>query len=308
LSRVCGYQNGFKNNAFLCGPTGIFGKDSDYLIVADYGNGAVRKIELLSGNYEVTTIVGKCTTGCISTGNGAGVQWMVYSPHSVFILENTLYFSDANANCIFITDLLDPVYNTRLFFGTVYPYPNPTIFNPTFLFVNSLYLYYFSQTDGHFLTVLSTSTGTSVKGFCCYCPDSANCITPVDATVNGFGKAQGISVSEDNRYIYFAESLSNTIRILDVNTNIVSVKAGTFEVSGDDGLTTVAATNAKMYAPTALFVKGSKMYFTDILSISVPQGSTSRTGRIRVITHTDSHSAYGVHTHRYLRVDNEDKQ
>jgi hypothetical protein len=306
---IGGYLGSQGSNSWFHYPTGIHG-NNQFIIVADSFNHVLRKIELISGNYLITAIVGCRFVDCTNVNGDPGKNWDFMQPRSVTIEGNDLYITDVyNSGAIWRTDLSDSVnYPTSMIYGSYgFVAGVSDISFPA-------YLYATTATDGKKYVYVAEGFSSSNRIFRLDVTNPSSVPSPtliagvyinsnyvaavdgVDARNHQILGAKGIVVDETEQVMYFTECGSATIRTIDmadqyrldtyagVINSLGHVNEGSF--SGDGG----PATSARLWYPTVLFKKGSKVYVMD-----------SNNYRIRMITHTDGFIGTGNHHIHHLR-------
>jgi outer membrane lipoprotein-sorting protein len=273
-----GYQDGIGTDALFTNPKGIHGNDQ-ILIVVDFRNNAIRKIDLTSFDYTVSTIV-KCADNCYNSNAAnpyierSGDTVHLSSPMAPFIDGNYVYFTDESIRVIFRTDLSSPTYTTKIIYGQWFQ-PS-TIFSPKYLYVTSkgltksIYVSDLEPWEGknsiQRLDLSADQNSVSFVELVAGLKTGSEYWSPdgVDARMSPIYSPQGIWVDEDKNLLYYAEGGLAVVRTVDMSHDyIIKTFAGTlneFSDSGDGG----PATSATIISAWAIFSRNSKFYISEV--------------------------------------------
>jgi hypothetical protein len=293
-----GFQDAVKGtNALFWVPRGIHG-NGNFLVVGDFNNNRIRMVDLTTSDHTVTTIVGGCSTGCTTdyTGTHAGNLWTFGQTYSPFIDGNYLYFTDYNSHVLLRTDLLSISYDTKVFYGT-YNYPNVNgLYSPAYLYVTSQgtskSIYVTEDQYGQRILKLNLdTTSTSVSSFETVMGVYNNGARTADTSDSRGQRVlypRGVWVDESSNLLYYCEKGSGNFRTIDMaNGYALKTFAGVPYGSSYSGpYDTTAPTTALLGAPSGIFGKGSKIYFTD-----------QNQNLIRLVTLHPASTSKGIHTH-----------
>jgi trimeric autotransporter adhesin len=241
---VAGYSGdgGPALNAMLNGPNGIaFDFNSSIYIADTYNN----RIRVINGQNIITTVAGTGSYGyggrdglatLASLNNPLGVAWDFST--------SRLYIADTNNNRIRVisnSGIISTVAGTGVagYSGDSMLATTATISYPMKITTDGSGNLFIADTDNHRVRVITKSTGiiTTVAGTgdAGYNGDGAYAVTatlfrPSDVALDPSGN------------IYIADAVNNRIRMVDVNTGIISTVAGTGVAgfSGYGGLATAA--------------------------------------------------------------------
>jgi hypothetical protein len=292
-----GFQDAVKGtDALFWNPRGIHG-NGNFLAVGDFDNRRIRMVDLSTSDHTVTTIVGGCTTGCTTdfTGTHAGNTWALGKTYSPFIDGNYLYFTDYTKHVLLRTDLLSGSYDTKVFYGTWNSAGSNGLLGPAYLYVTtqgtskSIYV---TEEEGLRILKLNLNTAaTSVSSFETVMGVYGNAALTADTSDSRGNKIyypRGVWVDEPSSLLYYGEYGMGKVRTIDMaNGYALKTFAGVpFGSSYAGPYDTTAPTTATLGAPSGVFGKGSKVYFTD-----------RDHNLIRLVTLHPTSTSKGIHTH-----------
>jgi len=187
-----GYVNGTGANSLFSGPVGIgYVKDANggYLVVADNGNNAVRKVSLHRSDY----------------GTTSDITTTIQSPLGIFVDNaNNIYVASSTAN-----QGIEKISNTgtvsTVVSGTFFEAPTSVVVKGTDMYIaDNCHIAYFDMTQPASLTNPSVLAGDPLDTSCSF-KDG----TDAAALFNGINT---LTLSPDSSYLIVADASNNRFR------------------------------------------------------------------------------------------------
>nr|WP_324257862.1 hypothetical protein [Cellvibrio fontiphilus] len=244
-----GSADGIGTAASFHYPDGIT-TDGTHLYVADFGNDAIRKIEIATA--AVTWLAGSSD----KSADGTGLAAIFYSPAGITTDGTHLYVADTNNHKIRKIEIATGVVTTLAGSGSIGSADGTgtaaRFSSPEGITTDGTHLY-IADTWNHKIRKIVIATGvvTTLAGNYSY------------GSADGIGLAASFDlptgITTDGTNLYVADAFNKKIRKIEVATSVVTTLAGSGSSESVDG--TGAA--ASFDRPTGITTDGTYLYVTD---------------------------------------------
>ena len=225
--------------------------DGTSLYVSDYGNHAIRRIDITSG--VVTTLAGSATSG---SSNGTGAAAGFKNPRGITTDGTNVFVADSGNRTIRKIVIATKVVTTlagSATSGSVDGNGIAATFNtPEGLATDGTSLYLTDSANHNIRKInISTTTVTTIAG------------STIAGSADGIGSAAGfntpVGITTDGTNLYVADSKNNTIRTIEILTGSVMKVAG----SGSAGRADGDGASATFSQPMGITTDGANLFVTD---------------------------------------------
>ena len=263
-----GFADGTGIAASFYSPSALVISPSGDLVVGDFGNNLIRKINL--GTAAVTTYAGTVTPG-LTNGPLAGAQFWG-TANIVYDKNGNLFIADEENNVIREISTSGTV--TTLAGSGVEGYQDgpaaSAIFDhPEGIVADSKGNLFVAESNNNDIRKIVIATGAVST----YAGDGAGAFKDGAALSAEFHSPYGLAIDASDN-IYVGDIVNNRVRKIDASTGMVSTFAG----SGAQGLTNGAALSATFYFPCGLaFDSKGNLYVGEIRNYTIRKIATDGT-------------------------------
>ena len=228
----------------------------DTLYIADKSNHTIRKMDLATRS--VTTIAGYPGRRGVNDGIGSNARF--YYPEGIATDGVYIYVADAASHVIRKVEINSGTVTTIAGKRGQSGYNDGTGVNALFKAPSGIALLdgllYVTDTDNHLIRRVNKDSGevTTIAG-----------TASVAGNTDGSGTSAQFNfpfgITNDDEYLYIADTYNYTIRRLDIQTGDVITLAGK---AGEYGFSGGSLTDARFFYPSDLTVKGGELFIADL--------------------------------------------
>jgi sugar lactone lactonase YvrE len=269
---TAGYiNNATGTTARFSSPRGIaYSSTQNALYIGDYGNHAIRKVDLASATFAVTTFSGTNTMGAADGGTRAAARY--YYPWGITLTTpaaNEMFVWEYSAKRLrkvgITTDTVNAIAGSPPNFGAV---NGTAAASKYYSFQGSVRVgnyIYASDAGNHCIRRISMVDGSSTT-YAGSCGPANYATSNGSLTASRFNGPQGLLYDGTSK-IYVADSGNSRVRVIDMTASTVGTYVGSSGGNADGHRTTTALLNS----PTSLAFNADKsiMYISDSTNAEV---------------------------------------